>query len=76
MPKTVSGRWHPAGPGPRFDGRAPIPTRTTRSPSVSRPYGEDYGIIRTVARGHVTAVILAVEPLHTLTVLAIAYAGE
>ncbi|MFF6903534.1 hypothetical protein [Streptomyces hydrogenans] len=43
---------------------------------VSEPYGEDDGIIRTVARGHVTAVILIGEPTSTITVLAIAYAGE
>ncbi|MFF0430336.1 hypothetical protein ACFYUJ_38990 [Streptomyces sp. NPDC004520] len=41
----------------------------------SEPYGEDDGIIRTVARGHVTAVILVGAPTSTLTVLAIAYAG-
>ncbi|MFJ9808956.1 hypothetical protein ACIRTB_12035 [Streptomyces sp. NPDC101158] len=41
----------------------------------SEPYGEDDGIIRTVARGHVTAVILCGHPTTTLTVLAIAYAG-
>ncbi|MFK3734651.1 hypothetical protein ACI2LJ_30795 [Streptomyces sp. NPDC088090] len=43
---------------------------------VSEPYGEDDGIIRTVARGHVTAVILIGEATSTITVLAIAYAGE
>ena len=43
---------------------------------ASEPYGEDDGIIRTVARGHVTAVILIGEPTSTITVLAIAYAGE
>ncbi|MFE7584610.1 hypothetical protein ACFU5Y_23960 [Streptomyces gardneri] len=41
----------------------------------SEPYGEDDGIIRTVARGHVTAVILVGNPTSILTVLAIAYAG-
>ncbi|MFB7031025.1 MULTISPECIES: hypothetical protein [unclassified Streptomyces] len=42
----------------------------------SEPYGEDDGIVRTVARGHVTAVILIGEPTRTLTVLAVAYAGD
>ncbi|MET9676435.1 hypothetical protein ABZY68_25570 [Streptomyces sp. NPDC006482] len=42
----------------------------------SEPYGEDDGIIRTVARGHVTAVIMVGEATSTLTVLAVAYAGE
>ncbi|MFE1230609.1 hypothetical protein [Streptomyces sp. NPDC058745] len=41
----------------------------------SEPYGEDDGIIRTVARGHVTAVIMCGQATSTLTVLAIAYAG-
>ncbi|MEU8764271.1 hypothetical protein [Streptomyces sp. NPDC048659] len=41
----------------------------------SEPYGEDDGIIRTVARGHITAVILCGHTTSTLTVLAIAYAG-
>ncbi|MFG3343432.1 hypothetical protein ACGF1Z_00015 [Streptomyces sp. NPDC048018] len=41
----------------------------------SEPYGEDDGIIRTVARGRVTAVILCGHPTSTLTVLGIAYAG-
>ncbi|MFB8041911.1 hypothetical protein ACFC8F_11520 [Streptomyces hydrogenans] len=43
---------------------------------VSEPYGEDDGIIRTVARGRVTAVILIGAPTSTITVLAIAYTGE
>ncbi|MFF1651560.1 hypothetical protein [Streptomyces sp. NPDC058240] len=42
----------------------------------SEPYGQDDGIIRIVARGHVTAVILLGHDTHTLTVLAIAYAGS
>ncbi|OKJ48615.1 hypothetical protein AMK27_38240 [Streptomyces sp. CB02009] len=42
----------------------------------SEPYGEDDGIIRTVARGHVTAVIMVGGATSTLTVLAVAYAGE
>ncbi|MDV5143090.1 hypothetical protein R1T08_01825 [Streptomyces sp. SBC-4] len=41
----------------------------------SEPYGEDDGVIRTVARGHVTAVVMIGNPTSTLTVLAIAYAG-
>ncbi|MER8002939.1 hypothetical protein [Streptomyces sp. NPDC095613] len=41
----------------------------------SEPYGQDDGIIRTVARGHVTAVILIGHATQTLTVLTIAYAG-
>lgn len=41
----------------------------------SEPYGDDDGIVRTVARGHVTAVILVGEGTRTLTVLALAYAG-
>jgi hypothetical protein len=41
----------------------------------SEPYGHDDGIIRTVAQGHVAAVILIGHDTRTLTVLAIAYAG-
>ncbi|MFF5426684.1 MULTISPECIES: hypothetical protein [unclassified Streptomyces] len=41
----------------------------------SEPYGQDDGIVRTVARGHVTAVILIGHDTRTLTVLTIAYAG-
>lgn len=41
----------------------------------SEPYGQDDGIIRTVAQGHVTAVVLLGHDTRTLTVLAIAYAG-
>ncbi|MGW1409515.1 hypothetical protein [Streptomyces sp. NPDC002403] len=43
--------------------------------AASEPYGQDDGIIRTVAQGHVTAVILVGRDTRTLTVLAIAYAG-
>ncbi|MET8421010.1 hypothetical protein ABZV41_36685 [Streptomyces sp. NPDC005098] len=38
----------------------------------SEPYGQDDGIIRTVAQGHVTPVILLGYDTVTLTVLAIA----
>ncbi|MCX4681903.1 hypothetical protein OG413_42650 [Streptomyces sp. NBC_01433] len=41
----------------------------------SEPYGQDDGIIRTVAQGHVTAVIHLGHDTRTLTVPAIAYAG-
>ncbi|MFI8437340.1 hypothetical protein ACIGJO_27080 [Streptomyces sp. NPDC079020] len=41
----------------------------------SEPYGQDDGIIRTVAQGHATAVILLGHDTRMLTVLAIAYAG-
>lgn len=41
----------------------------------SEPYGQDDGIVRTVARGHVAAVILLGHPTSTLTVLAITCAG-
>lgn len=41
----------------------------------SEPYGDDDGIVRTVARGRATVVILIGEPTSTITVLAIAYAG-
>ncbi len=39
----------------------------------SLPYGEDDGVMRTVARGYVTAVILIGEK--TVTVVQITYAG-
>ncbi|SCD65483.1 hypothetical protein [Streptomyces sp. DvalAA-19] len=39
------------------------------------PYGQDGGIIRTVAQGHVTAVILRGHDTATMTVLTVAYAG-
>lgn len=42
---------------------------------MSEPYGEDDGIVRTVARGRSAVVILISEPTNTVTVLAIAYAG-
>ncbi|MFD8118656.1 hypothetical protein [Streptomyces microflavus] len=41
----------------------------------SEPYGQDDGIIRTVAQGHVTAVLLLGRDTMTITVLTIAYAG-
>ncbi|MEU9927220.1 hypothetical protein OH828_37000 [Streptomyces anulatus] len=41
----------------------------------SEPYGQDDGIIRTVARGHITAVLLLGHDTRTITVLTIAYAG-
>ncbi|WP_331740671.1 hypothetical protein OG323_38085 (plasmid) [Streptomyces cyaneofuscatus] len=41
----------------------------------SEPYGQDDGIIRTVAQGHVTAVLLLGNDTMTITVLTIAYAG-
>ncbi|RPK87153.1 hypothetical protein [Streptomyces sp. ADI98-10] len=41
----------------------------------SEPYGQDDGIIRTVAQGHVTAVLLLGHDTRTITVLTIAYAG-
>ncbi|UPT39975.1 MULTISPECIES: hypothetical protein, partial [Streptomyces] len=40
----------------------------------SEPYGQDDGIIRTVARGHITAVLLLGHDTRTITVLTIAYA--
>ncbi|MYR92356.1 MULTISPECIES: hypothetical protein [unclassified Streptomyces] len=43
--------------------------------AYSEPYGQDDGIIRTVAQGHVTAVILLGHDTATMTVLTIAYAG-
>ncbi|MFF5826030.1 hypothetical protein ACFY8Q_31545 [[Kitasatospora] papulosa] len=43
--------------------------------ACSEPYGQDDGIIRTVAQGHVTAVILLGHDTSTMTVLTIAYAG-
>ncbi|MFF9158251.1 hypothetical protein ACF1AB_39175 [Streptomyces sp. NPDC014846] len=42
---------------------------------VSEPYGEDDGIVRTLARGRAAVVILIGEQTSTITVLAIAYAG-
>ncbi|MEV5282700.1 hypothetical protein ACFYMW_36075 [Streptomyces sp. NPDC006692] len=42
---------------------------------ASEPYGEDDGIIRTVARGRAAVVLLIGEQTTTITVLAIAYAG-
>lgn len=41
----------------------------------SEAYGEDDGVIRTVARGRATMVILIGETTQTITVLATAYAG-
>ncbi|MFJ3608402.1 hypothetical protein ACIPVA_37040 [Streptomyces anulatus] len=41
----------------------------------SEPYGQDDGIIRTVAQGHITAVLLLGHDTRTITVLTIAYAG-
>ncbi|MFD9632716.1 hypothetical protein [Streptomyces violascens] len=41
----------------------------------SEPYGQDDGIIRTVARGRATIVILIGTETPTITVLSIAYAG-
>ncbi|MFD5349077.1 hypothetical protein ACFWJY_36355 [Streptomyces anulatus] len=41
----------------------------------SEPCGQDDGIIRTVAQGHVTAVLLLGHDTRTITVLTIAYAG-
>ncbi|MFD3881191.1 hypothetical protein [Streptomyces microflavus] len=41
----------------------------------SEPYGQDDGIIRTVAQGHVTAVLLLGHDTMTITVLTIAYGG-
>ncbi|MFI2318445.1 hypothetical protein AMK17_32205 [Streptomyces sp. CB00072] len=41
----------------------------------SEPYGQDDGVIRTVAQGHVTAVLLLGHDTRTITVLTIAYAG-
>lgn len=41
----------------------------------SEPYGQDDGIIRTVAQGHVTAVLLLSHDTRTITALTIAYAG-
>ncbi|MEU9744659.1 hypothetical protein [Streptomyces niveus] len=43
--------------------------------AASEPYGEDDGIVRTVARGRAAIVILINEQTNTITVLAIAYAG-
>ncbi|MEU6071929.1 hypothetical protein ABZ864_47800 [Streptomyces sp. NPDC047082] len=42
---------------------------------ASEPYGEDDGIVRTVARGRAAVVVLIGEQTKTITVLAIAYAG-
>ncbi|MGW2445788.1 hypothetical protein [Streptomyces sp. NPDC001675] len=42
---------------------------------LSEPYGEDDGVVRTLARGHAAVVILIGEQTGTITVLAIAYAG-
>ncbi|MGW9029009.1 hypothetical protein ACWGQ5_33735 [Streptomyces sp. NPDC055722] len=42
---------------------------------ASEPYGEDDGIVRTVARGRAAVVILIGEQTGTIMVLAIAYAG-
>ncbi|MFE5297813.1 hypothetical protein [Streptomyces sp. NPDC056632] len=44
-------------------------------PPESEPYGEDDGIIRSVGRGDVTAVIPCPHPAPTLTVLTTAYAA-
>ncbi|MFH9685306.1 hypothetical protein ACH4RG_20535 [Streptomyces sp. NPDC021019] len=41
----------------------------------SEPYGQDDGIIRTVAQGHITAVLLLGHDTRTSTVLTVAYAG-
>ncbi|MFI8200449.1 hypothetical protein ACIF6K_28690 [Streptomyces sp. NPDC085942] len=41
----------------------------------SEPYGQDDGIIRTVAQGHITAVLLLGHDTRTVTVLTMAYAG-
>ncbi|SCE63177.1 hypothetical protein GA0115261_117742 [Streptomyces sp. OspMP-M43] len=41
----------------------------------SEPYGQDDGIIRTVAQGHITAVLLLGHDTRTITILTIAYAG-
>lgn len=41
----------------------------------SEPYGQDDGIIRTVAQGHITAVLLLGHDTRIITVLTIAYAG-
>ncbi|MFF8556539.1 hypothetical protein ACF058_27385 [Streptomyces sp. NPDC015501] len=41
----------------------------------SEPYGQDDGIIRTVAQGHITAVLLLGHDTRAITVLTIAYAG-
>lgn len=41
----------------------------------SEPYGQDDGIIRTVAQGHVTAVLLLGHDTRRSTALTIAYAG-
>ncbi|MEU9856279.1 hypothetical protein [Streptomyces sp. NPDC047974] len=74
-------------PGDVFDTYKQLPDDARRDMAVclvdaqqnplaaSEPYGEDDGIIRTVARGHTTAVVLIGEPTRTITVLAIAYAG-
>ncbi|MFB8125095.1 hypothetical protein ACFVG1_29800 [Streptomyces bacillaris] len=43
--------------------------------AYSEPYGQDGGIIRTVAQGHVTVVILPGHDTATMTVLMVAYAG-
>ncbi|WP_405191677.1 hypothetical protein OG473_38840 [Streptomyces anulatus] len=43
--------------------------------AYSEPYGQDDGIVRTVAQGHVTAVVLLGRDSLTMTVLTIAYAG-
>ncbi|MCR8945606.1 hypothetical protein NW249_26215 [Streptomyces sp. OUCMDZ-4982] len=60
------------------------PGGTSRSPwstpgqgplAYSVPYGQDGGIIRTVAQGHVTAVILRGHDTATMTVFTVAYAG-
>ncbi|MFF9070494.1 hypothetical protein ACF09E_34630 [Streptomyces sp. NPDC014891] len=75
-------------PADVFDTYKQLPDRARRDLAVclvdaqedplghSEPYGEDDGIIRTVARGHVTAVFMVGAATSTLTVLAIAYAGE
>ncbi|MFF8387745.1 hypothetical protein ACF053_29465 [Streptomyces kanasensis] len=70
-----------------FDTYKQLPDRARRDLAVclvdaqgdplgcSEPYGHDDGTVRTVARGHVTAVILIGRDTLVLTVLAIAYAG-
>ncbi|MEU1628586.1 hypothetical protein ABZ746_25385 [Streptomyces sp. NPDC020096] len=41
----------------------------------SAPYGVDDGIMRTIARGYVTAAILIDQPNKTIVVAQITYAG-
>ncbi|GAA2260051.1 MULTISPECIES: hypothetical protein [Kitasatospora] len=42
---------------------------------ASMPYGADDGVMRTIARGHIQAVVLVGEKTGTVTVVQVTYAG-